>query len=139
MSSKLLGGLSRRAARPRPNDRAQFQSLLRRKGWLLQDVEKHPVCLGVPLGRNGGSESAISVDVGLKNMVQVSSRGLAGASAQYKRALLDRMKGGAKEGEPETFGSADLVPMRVVVKEDIQRLPVATPVRSGSSNPAQPA
>lgn len=131
MSSRLaLGGLSRRAPRPRLNERAQFQSLLRRKGWLLQDVEKHPVCLGVPLGRNGGSESAISVDVGLKNMVQVSSRELAGASPQYKRALLDRMKGGAKEGEPETFGNAELVPMRVVVKEDIQRLPVATPVRS---------
>ena len=62
--------------------RGEFNKLLRQKGMWLQDVERHPVCWGMPLGRNGGEGSAISVDVGLKNVVQVSRRELAGASPQ---------------------------------------------------------
>ena len=124
-----LGGLSRTRPRAPRTSRADFEDLLRRKGSWLQEVERSPMCWGVPLGRNGGSYSAISVDVGLKNHVLVSTRELAGASPQYKQSLHQRMEGGPRHGEPESFNRAEPVPMQVLVKEDIQRLTVAKPAR----------
>ena len=96
----------------------------------LQDVQKHPLVLGVPLGRNGGPDKAISVDLGMKNMAQISTRELANSSSEFKQALLDRTKGGPLEGQPEDLRRAEPIPMSVLVKEDVMRLPIAAPVRA---------
>ena len=136
--SKLVGGLARVRSTPVRTARAEFEQLLRRKSAWLQDLEKHPLCVGVPLGRNGGPDKSISVDLGLKNMAQISTRELAASSSQYKQALIDRIKGGPLEGQPEDLRRAEPIPMAVIVKEDVQRLPVATPARTPSA-PVQPS
>jgi len=128
--ARLLGGLARVRSKPVLTGRAEFEQLLRRKSAWLQDVEKHPLVLGVPLGRNGGPDKAITMDLGLKNMAQISTRELANSSSEFKQALLDRMKGGPLEGQPEDLRRAEPIPMSVIVKEDVMRLPIATPVRA---------
>ena len=133
--AKLLGGLARVRSTPVPTARVEFESLLRRKSAWLQDVAKHPLCLGVPLGRNGGPDKAITVDLGLKSMAQISTRELAASSSQYKQALLDRAKGAPLEGRPEDLRRAEPIPMSVIVKEDVQRLPIATPARASPRTP----
>ena len=133
--ARLLGGLARARSTPVPTARAEFEQLLRRKSAWLQDVEKHPLCLGVPLGRNGGPDKSITVDLGLKSMAQISTRELAASSSQYKQALLDRIKGGPLEGQPEDLRRAEPIPMSVIIKEDVQRLPITTPVRALSPFP----
>eukprot|EP00964_Phaeocystis_antarctica_P104317 scaffold69468_cov67-Phaeocystis_antarctica.AAC.5 len=40
------------------------------------------------------------------------------------------MKGGPLEGQPEDLRRAEPIPMSVIVKEDVMRLPIATPVRA---------
>ena len=127
---RLLGGLSRARSKPVLTGRAEFEQLLRRKSAWLQDVKKHPLVLGVPLGRNGGPDKAISVDLGMKNMAQISTRELANSSSEFKQALLDRTKGGPLEGQPEDLRRAEPIPMSVLVKEDVMRLPIAAPVRA---------
>lgn len=127
---RLLGGLSRVRSKPVLTGRAEFEQLLRRKSAWLQDVKKHPLVLGVPLGRNGGPDKAISVDLGMKNMAQISTRELANSSSEFKQALLDRAKGGPLEGQPEDLRRAEPIPMSVIVKEDVMRLPIAAPVRA---------
>ncbi len=127
---RLLGGLSRARSKPVLTGRAEFEQLLRRKSAWLQDVKKHPLVLGVPLGRNGGPDKAISVDLGMKNMAQISTRELANSSSEFKQALLDRTKGGPLEGQPEDLRRAEPIPMSVLVKEDVMRLPIASPVRA---------
>ena len=137
--ARLLGGLARVRSKPVLTGRAEFEQLLRRKSAWLQDVEKHPLVLGVPLGRNGGPDKAITMDLGLKNMAQISTRELANSSSEFKQALLDRMKGGPLEGQPEDLRRAEPIPMSVIVKEDVMRLPIATPVRALSLRTPPPA
>ena len=129
-SGALLGGLSRVRSAAAPTARAEFEQLLRSKSAWLQDVSKHPLCAGVPLGRQGGAEGSISVDLGLKNFSQISTRELAASSSEYRRQLIERTKGGALEGQPEDLRRAETIPMAVIIKEDVQRLPIATPARS---------
>ena len=76
------------------------------------------------------ADKAITMDLGLKNMAQISTRELANSSSEFKQALLDRMKGGPLEGQPEDLRRAEPIPMSVIVKEDVMRLPIATPVRA---------
>ena len=83
-----LGGLSFRRQKPPPTtSRDAFLALLKRKGVWLEDVDNHPLVLGIPLGRSGGQEKAIAVDVGLKNMASISLRALARASPNVHRRL----------------------------------------------------
>eukprot|EP00966_Prymnesium_polylepis_P138879 3209380-Prymnesium_polylepis.1 len=99
---KALGGLPRLAragaravVRPAPppvapaTSRAMMNDLLRRKGFWLGDVDEHPLCVGVPIGRDG-PQGAVSVDVGLKNMASLSMSQLADVSPQIKQQLLER-------------------------------------------------
>ena len=56
--------------------------LLRRKAWQVSDLDRHPVCLGVPLGQDGGDAKAVSVDCGLKTMASVSLGDLVDSSGR---------------------------------------------------------
>ena len=133
MPLSQLGGLSRMRSAAAPTARAEFERLLRNKSAWLQDVSKHPLCAGVPLGRNGGPEQAISMDIGAKNLARVSTRELAASSSQYKQQLIRCTKGivGTRTttNQLENVWMAKPIPMAVIVKEDVQRLPVVMPAR----------
>ena len=60
--------------------RTELVSLLRRKAWQVDDLKRHPVCLGVPLGQNGGEQYGVSVDIGLKSFATVGVSELVDAS-----------------------------------------------------------
>ena len=128
----------------------ELLSLLKRKGWQVQDVDRNPVVLGVPLGQDGGSSQAVSIDIGLKNRAMVSVSELVNASPQLREVLTEqaladiereRGSGGEASGAESTTSSSTLgtfddkvlsgidpVPMAVSVKEDIMHLPVASAV-----------
>jgi hypothetical protein len=110
----------------------ELLKLLRRKAWQLRDLERHPVCLGLPLGQDGGPTKGVSGDCGLKNMATVSLNDLVDCVPELKEALVDR--GLADSESTESLPYADLlrrasvVPMSVPVKEDLMDQPIATPV-----------
>ena len=125
----LRGPRAVRRAAP-TTSRAAFLDLLKAKGVWLSDVQRHPMVVGVPVGRDGGSGQGIAVDVGLKNMATVSLHELSEASPQIKAALVDRALGSEPiVGDPELLRNPPAVPMAVLVTEDLQNLPVASPVR----------
>lgn len=148
-SRTALGGLplaaagARRAGRTATVRRAvpstsrdELLSLLRRKGWQLQDVERHPVVLGVPLGQDGGSSRGVSIDMGMKIPAVVSLSELSDASTDFKRKLIERALDGDSDGQQESthelLRGTDPVPMVVQVKEDMMNLPIASALhRSG--------
>lgn len=147
-SRTALGGLPLAAAGARRAGRAatvrrtvpstsreELLSLLRRKGWQLQDVERHPVVLGVPLGQDGGSSRGVSIDMGMKIPAVISLSELSDASTDFKRKLIERALDGDSSGQQETqelLRGTDPVPMVVQVKEDMMNLPIASALhRSG--------
>jgi len=144
----MLGGLPGRgraaALRARPRgSREEFIALLRRKRFWLEDVEQHPICLGVPLGRAPGTDNAVLVDVGLKNFATVSIRELAACSPQVNEALIDHALQPGPPGPSKdlrVLEHATPIPMAVVEKEDVKSLPIATPVRASpaASHPTPP-
>ena len=88
-SGRQLGGLpSRAAAGSVRTTRDGFLSYLRSKGAWLGDVERHPVCLGVPLGVTGSSGRTVAVDLGLKSPAAMPLRELAACSPYVERALI---------------------------------------------------
>lgn len=116
-------------------------NLLRRKGWQIEDVDKHPVVLGVPLGQDGGPSQGVSIDIGLKSMAVVSLSELADASSDFKRKLFDRALQGESTSEKpyqELLRGTDPVPMVLQVKEDIMKLPVASAVHPSGLEKAIP-
>ena len=142
-----LGGLPRLASQsgrrvlrhglapPVPTSRTAFLDLLKRKGFWLGDLEDHPVCLGVPLGRDLALGGAMQVDVGLKSLATVSLADLVDSSPQLKQAFLERAADKTApmdSSEPALIRNAPSVRMAVLVKEDLERLPVASPVHSPS-------
>jgi len=124
--------LRHRKAQPVGTSKEAFVDLLKRKGFWMRDLEDHPVCLGVPLGRDMGLGGAMQVDIGLKNPATVSLADLMDASPQLKHAMLERAAQGdiakKRPDDPALMRDAAPVPMAVLVKEDLQRLPVASPV-----------
>lgn len=114
--------------------RAELMSLLRRKAWQVDDLKRHPVCVGVPLGQNGGEQYGVSVDVGLKSFATVGVSELVDASPDLKRSLMHRALEDSKAGSSgggavpyrDLLRRPATVPMAVHVKEDIMSLPVAT-------------
>ena len=138
-----LGGLSFRRPKPPPStSRDAFLALLKRKGVWLEDVDDHPLVLGIPLGRSGGQEKAIAVDVGLKNMASISLRELARASPNVHRMLLDRALAGkgvddlTEEEDAALIAAAGPVPMVIIEREDLQQLPIATAAHPDSLEPS---
>ena len=138
-----LGGLSFRRPKPPPaTSRDAFLALLKRKGVWLEDVDDHPLVLGIPLGRSGGQEKAIAVDVGLKNMASISLRELARASPNVHRMLLDRALAGkgvddlTEEEDAALIAAAGPVPMVIIEREDLQQLPIATAAHPDSLEPS---
>ena len=147
---RALGGLprlaragSRAVARPNAtpmlpaNSRARMNDLLRRKGFWLGDVDDHPMVLGVPVGRDG-PQGSVSVDLGMKKMAWASMSDIVDASPQMKQKLLDQATplhtplpspAEALARDAAALREAPAVPMKVVVKEDLQLIPVANPVR----------
>jgi hypothetical protein len=128
------GSAARTTARtPIPKtSRTELLSLLRRKAWQVSDIERHPVVLGVPLGQNGGPTKAVSIDIGLKNMVHVSVPELVDACPDLKEKLALRALDSTSEDEPvfdqQLLKEGVTVPMAVMVKEDIMDLPIASTV-----------
>ena len=121
--------------------RAELMSLLRRKAWQVDDLKRHPVCVGVPLGQNGGEQYGVSVDVGLKSFatVGVSEESVlqqlaATASPDLKRSLMHRALEDSKAGSSgggavpyrDLLRRPATVPMAVHVKEDLMSLPIAS-------------
>ncbi len=106
--------------------------LLRRKAWQLKDLERNPVCLGVPVGQDGGEQRGVSVDIGLKTHATISVSDLADASPSFQQQLYERAA--AARGGTRRVPHADLlrraqpVPMAVTVKEDMMQLPIASAV-----------
>ena len=98
--------------------------------------------LGIPLGRSGGQEKAIAVDVGLKNMASISLRELARASPNVHRMLLDRALAGkgvddlTEEEDAALIAAAGPVPMVIIEREDLQQLPIATAAHPDSLEPS---
>ena len=95
-AASALGGLPLSLARGRVSRRAKTPSTshdellhqLRRKSWQLNDLERHPVCYGVPLGQDGGPSKAVSVDCGLKSpSILVPQLGAALTDALRERQL----------------------------------------------------
>ena len=95
-AASALGGLPLSLARGRVSRRAKTPSTshdellhqLRRKSWQLNDLERHPVCYGVPLGQDGGPSKAVSVDCGLKSpSILVPQLGAALTDALRERHL----------------------------------------------------
>ncbi len=140
-----LGGLPRvavgasRASATRPSisqlraprtSRGELLSLLKRKSWQVRDVDRHPLVLGVPLGQDGGPAQGVSVDIGLKNMAVVSLSELANSSPDFKLALVESTLDPARSDQrnEELLRNAAPVPMAVMAKEDIMKLPVAAAV-----------
>ena len=112
--------------------RDALMDTLRRKAWQLQDLARHPVALGVPLGQDGGESKAVSVDIGIKTPASVSLPDLIDCSPDLKEALYER--GLETPGGTEPLPYNDLlrkakpVPMTVAVKEDMMKQPIAIPV-----------
>ena len=110
--------------------------LLRRKAWQVSDLDRHPVCLGVPLGQDGGDAKAVSVDCGLKTMASVSLGDLVDSSPELKEALMEHGLQNPQSSEPiphtEHLRRAQPVPMVVAVKEDLMKQPVAAPTHPAS-------
>lgn len=103
--------------------------LLKRKGWCLDDVEEHPVVLGVPLGMVAGSGKTIAVDVGLKNPANISVAELMRCSPHAKSTMLTHALGGGEMPKINTvLQRTPPIPMALVTVEDIQKLPIATPM-----------
>lgn len=140
-----LGGLPKAAAvasrggGKRPNalsprlprtSRDELLSLLKRKSWQVRDVDRHPLVLGVPLGQDGGTMQGVSVDIGLKNMAVVSMFELANASPEFKLAIVESALDPARgdQRHEDLLRQAAPVPMAVMTKEDIMKLPVAAAV-----------
>lgn len=118
--------------KPIKTSRDELMQLLRRKSWQVEDLEKHPMVLGVPLGQDGGSQRGVSVDIGLKEHATVGLSEIVDASPDLKRALMQRAL-----DDPEGSGPVDhndllrkkaTVPMAVHTKEDLLSMPVASPV-----------
>ena len=108
---------------------------LRWKGWQIQDLNKNPVCLGVPVGHPGMDENkAVEVDIGLKTFVSVGLTDLIDASPDLKEELMMRAldgpppEAGAPSPHLELLRHAKPVPMSVMVKEDMMKQPVGVPV-----------
>ena len=135
-AASALGGLPLSLARGRVSRRAKTPSTshdellhqLRRKSWQLNDLERHPVCYGVPLGQDGGPSKAVSVDCGLKNAASVSYTDLIENSPELKASFMD----------PNIADTTDLLrgamplPVSVVVKEDRVSQPIVAPMHSGA-------
>ena len=112
-----------------PSAREEFMGLLRRKAWCLDDVEKHPVVLGVPLGMVAGSGKTIAVDVGLKNPATISVAELIKCSPQAKSIMLTHALRGAEMPKIDSvLQQTPPLPMALVTVEDVQKLPIATPM-----------
>lgn len=122
-----------RQAAPKTS-RHHLVELLRRKAWQIEDLTEHPVVLGVPIGHEGGEAKAIAVDCGLKTMASVSLNDLIDASPDLKEALLMHALENPDDGKDapsphlELLRSAKPVPMSIMVKEDLMKQPVASPV-----------
>ena len=110
--------------------RTELVGLLRRKGWQVDDLKKHPVCLGVPLGQDGGDQSGVSVDIGLKLFATVGLSELVDATPDLKHSLMQRAlddpEGSRVVPHRDLLRRPATVPMAVHLKEDIMSLPVAT-------------
>lgn len=110
--------------------RTELVGLLRRKGWQVDDLKKHPVCLGVPLGQDGGNQSGVSVDIGLKAFATVGLSELVEATPELKHSLVQRALDDPKGSKVVPYGDLlrrpATVPMAVHVKEDLMSLPIAT-------------
>ena len=108
--------------------RTALLELLRRKGWQVEDIDRHPVLLGVPLGQDGGPSSGISVDIGLKNMTVASVADIADASSEFKEALVTRALDSPDDNREfqEILRGTGPIPMVLKVKEDMMKLPIAT-------------
>jgi len=131
----------RLVVRPNPPPLAPLTSsqlmldLLRRKGFWLEAVESQPVCLGIPLGRDG-PHAAVSVDVGLKHMALVSLSELVDASPDLKHRYFEHAleasapisSAQALQRDAAMLRDAQPVPMAVIAKADMQELPIANPV-----------
>ena len=124
-----------RQAVPRTS-RDELVQLLRRKAWQMQDLNRHPVCLGVPLGQDGGETKGVSVDCGLKTMATVSLAELVDSAPDLKEAMMERGLATADSTEPVPYADllrkAQPVPMVVAVKEDLMKQPVAHPTHPAS-------
>jgi len=108
-----------------------FLSYLRSKGAWLGDVERHPVCLGVPLGVTGSSGRTVAVDLGLKSPAAMPLRELAACSPYVERALIKHALAPGPAELPDfdaLLRESPPVPVAVVCKEDMQSLPIASPV-----------
>ena len=98
-----------------PTSKEAIMQLLKRKGYWLNDLEDHPVCLGVPLGKDMGLGGAIQVDVGLKSPVTVSFVDLIDASPQLKLALFQRAAQKSSDNVSDNELLRDALPVPVVV------------------------
>jgi len=138
----MLGGLVARRARFVPattrTTRGEFMDYLRKRSVWLEDVDAHPVVLGVPLGVTGSSGRTVAIDVGLKNPATISIRELVQVSPYFKQAAHEHaLRPGRSELPPidALIRSSPPIAMAVITKEDMQSLPIASPVRRACSDP----
>lgn len=143
----ILGGLPAtsaamaKAAGRQRTSRAELLALLKRKSWQVNDLAAHPVCLGVPLGQDGGESQGVSVDIGLKNMATVSVADLADASPSFRQGLYEcaTAAGSGRVSPVQLLRQAEPVPMVVAVKEDMMHLPIANATSAASLARAIPS
>ena len=103
--------------------RDELMDLLKRKAWQMRDLEKHPVCLGVPLGQDGGPSQGVTVDLGLKTMATISLTDLVEASPKLKETLYERALSTPGDSAP-------------VKMDDLLRKPSTVPMSvAGSTRP----
>ena len=132
----MLGGLpakGARAAAKTRTSRVEFLDYLRKRSVWLEDVDKHPVCLGVPLGVTGSAGRTVAIDVGLKNPASISVRELVQVSPYVKGKVHEHaLQPGKAELPPmdAMLRSAPPIAMAVIIKEDMQSLPIVAPVRA---------
>ena len=113
---------------PGNTSRGKLLSLLKRKGWQVEDLERNPAVLGVPLGQNGKG-AGVEVDIGLKNMVTTSLSELVDASPKLKQALLERaleQPGTERVEYTDLLRKNATVSVIVHAQEDILGRPVAS-------------
>ena len=112
--------------------RDELMDLLKRKAWQMRDLEKHPVCLGVPLGQDGGPSQGVTVDLGLKTMATISLTDLVEASPKLKETLYERALSTPGDSAPvkmdDLLRKPSTVPMSVAVREDLMAQPIASAV-----------
>lgn len=128
-----LAGARRSLAMAPRTPRSEFLGYLKSKSAWLTDVDKHPVCLGVPIGVSGGGANSktVNVDVGLKFQAVISLRELASCSPHVKSALFEHALQPGAAGLPDVDAiicGAPPLPMAVIIKEDMQSLPIASPL-----------